>query len=246
MHAKTSIDGPSFDVTVEVLRGIVRACGQDLTLSRRERQVAVAIAVHSGSTSEQLCDLLYPGQDWRRARTVLKVYVHRLRKRAGRDFIAYGGSTYQLGPNVGTDIGRADALLGKTSCSIDLVDRRDRDCAEALARSLRAARPAQLIELDWYYRLSERYSVRGRRLAMAVARSAMRSGEVNDAIRVCRELLEEDPCDEEARELLIRAHASSGERAAALTEFRTYRTTLARELQAEPSRELHELVHQLA
>jgi DNA-binding SARP family transcriptional activator len=78
--------------------------------------------------------------------------------------------------------------------------------------------------------------------AESVAREALRRGDPAEAERVARALLDEDPCDETACELAIRAHLACGDRAAAVRQYRALRDVLRRHLDVEPSAELARLV----
>jgi DNA-binding SARP family transcriptional activator len=72
-------------------------------------------------------------------------------------------------------------------------------------------------------------------VGVRLARDLLRSGLAREALEVARELIDEDPYDEPARDISIRAHLALGEGAAALREYRHYRDLIRAELHAEPS-----------
>jgi DNA-binding SARP family transcriptional activator len=211
-------------------------------LSRREREVVLALAFRT-----QPCPLdvlgaqLYADLGEREAKNNVKVYVYRLRRRVGADFIVGRQDGYLLGPNVEVDFDRARRFLRRLLKG-ETLDADERETALALAQDLRAHSPEWLADREWFESLASTPQRLGRDLALLVGHDALRRGEVAVASSVGRELSYEDPCDEEVCDLLIRAQLHSGEVTAAQQTFRAYSKTLARHMQARPSPELHSLL----
>jgi len=63
-----------------------------------------------------------------------------------------------------------------------------------------------------------------------------------ELLELARTILHHDPCDEQAREIAIKAHLAAGRPGAAQSEFNHYKQALARDLDAEPSAHLPKLL----
>ena len=74
------------------------------------------------------------------------------------------------------------------------------------------------------------------------ASDALERGDPELALSYAQDIIAQDPCDEPARELAIRAHLAIGDRAAALRQYRQYRDVLKTEFDAEPSADAEHLV----
>ena len=231
------------ETIVQILTGAVLRCGEPVALSATARQVAVALALQAHALpAEALCELIYPDRDYDAARNILKVYIHRLRRRISSDFVVHAEGGYRLGPGIRTDIDDYRPLIDKVLRGTGLCNLRDRQRLEGIARAFRAARPAYLLDCEWYASAARRFARQGRDIAVTLAKDALQHDDCGATLRLARELIYEDPCDEEARELSILAHLQAGEQGAAVHEFQCYRADLEAELQATPSEHLEKLV----
>jgi DNA-binding SARP family transcriptional activator len=230
-------------IVVRMAEAKVRLGAVHVQLRDREREIVVALAMQNRPMKgEALGQLLNADWDPRTASNNIKVYIYRLRRLVTRDFIVWRDGGYVFGPSVRVDVADAKRAL-------DQLSRLHRDIAPAereriieLARALRADPPAALLQLEWFEPFAM-YSRRlGRDLAIFLGRDALNRGDHHGALRLGRELTYEDPCDEEAWELLIRAHLQRGEHPAAVQGFRFYEKTLAAQLQAAPSAHMRRLL----
>jgi len=229
-------------IVVEATTGTIRRGGMPLRLSRRERECAVAIAVQPRPVNPRdLAALLYPDRDADAAARAVKVYVHRLRRRVGGAFVEFGPSGYELASGVQVDVHEAHRALDAAARGVR-IEGADRDELLRLARRLRAEPPASFSDGQWFESLAARGRRLGHDLAIALARVMAERGELRDAICIAKELTYDDPCDEEAWELLIRTYLRTGERGAALSGLRYYEAVLATEFDASPPRYMRELV----
>jgi DNA-binding SARP family transcriptional activator len=220
--------------TVDVLTGAVHRNALPLDLTDRQREIAVAIAMQpSAIGADALGELLYPDRDAEKARKMVRVYVHRIRRSAANDFITTRWGRYALGPRVRVQPHRPEALLKKVTSASHLTAA-EAGHIRAVASALRSNAPT-LCRFEWYRDVRSRMRLMGRDLAIALARKAFAAGVVHEAIDIARELTYDDPCDEEAWEFIIRAQLSLGERSAAVQGFRLYEAVLARDLQTRPS-----------
>jgi DNA-binding SARP family transcriptional activator len=234
---------PFGTTTIEVATATVRRAGAAIRLSARERELAVAIAVQTRPiATDALARMLYPDRDGEEVRSAIKVYVYRLRQRAGPDFILSRGGEYTIGQNVCVDVVHGRLLLGELARRPHAFDAAERDRIALLARGLRSEPTAALSDAEWFEPVAGCARRVGRDLAILLGRTALEQGSIRDAVRLAQELTYEDPCDEEAWELLLRAHVLLGEHLAAVQGFRLYEATLAKELATAPSRHIRILV----
>ncbi|MGA8100167.1 MAG: bacterial transcriptional activator domain-containing protein, partial [Candidatus Cybelea sp.] len=77
---------------------------------------------------------------------------------------------------------------------------------------------------------------------LRLAEDALRSKSYHRALQLAQQVIALDELDEPAWEIAIYTLLESGDRAAAQRELRRYREITQRELNAEPSQELYDLV----
>jgi DNA-binding SARP family transcriptional activator len=230
------------EIVVEMASGRVVRDAIPVVLSQCETTLAVAIAAQPRSVPRRtLASLLYPERNDAAAANMLKVYVYRLRRRVGSNFIVHTEHGYALGAQIAVDLYRGERALreiedGRISAHAVGVER-----LLLLARGLRAEAPRHLEDAPWYEGVGQRARRVGRDLAMATARALFVRGDVQPALCIVRELIDEDRCDEDAWEFLIRAHLRDGRRVAAIRGYRSYEAALARELDTGPSPYLRRL-----
>ncbi len=227
---------------ISLLRCAVQRNGVPVALSRRELELLAYLSVRKRACRrDEIAEALWP-QGSRSGHAAVRVYVNRVRTRLRDSSMIVGmQGCYHLGADVVVDI--------------DLIER---DIARARGQSpmrpeTRAHLLSALTELteprssvsepwEWFAPVNVRIDDLMRETATMLARDALESGDVASALELSGRVVERDPLDEPARELVIRAHLASGDAASALREFRIYRETLAGELGARPSRTLESLV----
>jgi DNA-binding SARP family transcriptional activator len=102
-----------------------------------------------------------------------------------------------------------------------------------------------MLEWPWFDDTEERLRKHGRELSTSLARDALHSENYQRALDLAAELVSDDPLDETAAELAIRACLLAGNRAAAILEYRRYASALRVELDSNPSSDLRALVSAL-
>lgn len=233
---------PTSDLCIEAATGIVRRNGQSVRLSCREREIVTALAVAERPLSAgQLGALLSPDTCHGEGANLAKVYVHRLRRRTSPAMVVSSDGGYEIAPDVEIDAVEARRVLAALVREAHL---KNDDIARLLvhARSLRSEPPIAMSEREWFRTIGPSLRRLGRELAIALGRKALDRGAVADALCIARELTYEEPSDEEAWELLIRAHLCAGEDAAALEGYRFYERILALDLQCAPSAGVRALI----
>jgi DNA-binding SARP family transcriptional activator len=236
-------NSPMFGTIVHVATGVVTRCGRPVELTRRERTVAAALAVHQRpASSETLAPLLFPDRDDTDAARLVKVYVYRVRQRVAPDFIVRTGGGYGIGPHVTVDLHHGRAVYDRLLRGEAPADDAEHDEILELARGLRAETTDATADTEWWEAAARRAARLGRDLAMALGHNALARGDFRRACAIALELTYEDASDESAWELLIRAKLAQGDHREAIRNFRCYEHALATELSATPSAYLRELV----
>jgi len=225
--------------TVEVCTGTVRRDGAPIRLTPREAELVVALAVYPRSGGGDLAVRIWPDSEASRGLNLVKVFVHRVRRRVGWDgFIVHEQRTYKLGPPVQTDFQGLNSLPSSVDPRATLEER---TVLAEVARQLRRGRPAYVLAWEWFAPIERQLSNAGHDLAIEVARAAVNARRLLEALAILGQLTCEDPCDEEARELMIRALLLDGNESAAIREYRLYSAAVRQELDALPSAQLREL-----
>jgi DNA-binding SARP family transcriptional activator len=220
--------------------------GQPVTFDTRK---AMALLAHLAlaerpRSREALCELLWPGHDAEHARGALRRTLSALRKSIGEEWIETRGDSVALrrGAGLELDVERFrelaadDASLDRLSEAVSLLSG---GFLEGFA--LRDSPDFD----DW--QVAEAGALE-RELASALQRLVERlvaRGEYAQAIPHARRWLELDPLHESAHRQLIRIYAWSGDRAAALEQYRQCVRALSQELGVGPLEETMTLYEQV-
>jgi DNA-binding SARP family transcriptional activator len=226
---------------VEILTRSVRRGAATIELREREQMLLVALARRRRASSRaELVGLLWPDLDETSARDALNTCLYRLRQRLGEDAVVWSREDgYRLHHRVRVDLQEIEEGLASIR-GRRILQRQERTMLRALHDRLREAR-IEAGELEWLEPIVARIREMRHFSAERLAREALLHGENAEALRLARELLDDDPCDETACELAIRAHLAAGDRAAAARQYRNLRDVLRRLIDVEPSRELAQL-----
>ncbi|MDQ6750697.1 MAG: AAA family ATPase [Actinomycetota bacterium] len=193
---------------------------------------------------EALCELLWPGHDPDRARGALRRTLSTLRTAVGSEWIETKGDSVGLrrGPRLELDVERFRTLAASSS-------------AEELAAAAELCR-GELLE-GFGLRDSPEFDawqlaqtdVLRRELGTALGRLIgllAQRGEHARAVPYAQRWLEVEPLHEPAHRELIRLYAWSGDRAAALGQYRECVRTLTQELGVAPLQETAALFEQVS
>ena len=202
--------------------------------------VVCALAAHPrGLAQDSLSELLRPEveNDPRRA---LRVYVHRLRRRIGlRDVVRFANGRYVLGPMVDVDFQDVEADIRRARRAV--LSEEDRCRLESYATRFSYGRPPCVARWDWFEPIEEHMRRLARDVDVILARDALLAGNVDRALTLAHRLSVDDPLDEDAQEIAIRASPGGGSCRCDF-QYRRYRELLQRELDEEPSTTLRRLV----
>ncbi|HEV2606552.1 MAG TPA: BTAD domain-containing putative transcriptional regulator [Xanthomonadaceae bacterium] len=242
LHESFDTDVP---IRVDIISGRVFARGLPIAFSRAELAVVIALALNErGVPSELLAEDLYPNADITAAANTLKVNVHRVRRRAGsHNVIRHADGRYRLGETIDVDLPRAESELRCLRLGRCLTSEA-RDRMERLRRRVLEGRPAFILQWSWFDETEQRLRELGRELTLLLARDALDEEHYQRALELVAELGREDPLDEVAAEIAIRAFLLAGDHAAAVLHYRRYASVLQREINSRPSEDLRALVRE--
>ena len=188
-------------------------------------------------TRDGLADMLWPDQDPERARGALRRTLSDLRSGIGPDLLEANHDQVRLvtGPQLSVDVVRFRELAARGRLG-EAVDLFGGDFVEGLA-----VRGAPRFE-EWVEAQSD-----GLRRELVAALAVLTeereaTGDLLAAMRLARRWVEADALHEPAHRALIRLFAATGDRAAALEQYRLCVAILSEELGVEPLPETTDLV----
>ena len=233
---------PQAHIRVEVCSSQVLVDHTAAKLSNRELEICLAIAVfHRPVSGETLAGLIFPDLDCDAALNRIKVYVHRVREKIAADFILCNRDGYCFRDGVTIDLDEFEETVHLLErCAF--LSQEDRQRLHAVLNRLHGRRSASASRWDWF-RVTERtIETVASRAAGLLSADAFERNAIAELLDLARLILQNDPCDEQAREIAIKAHLAAGRPTQAMSEFRHYEAFLARDLQATPSPHLRKLL----
>jgi DNA-binding SARP family transcriptional activator len=190
---------------------------------------------------ERLEALLWPDDGAGRARNLLNITLHRLRKRLGDEAIVQTADGYRFGDAVVLDLweieGLAAQLRGPRTPDLATAERWLPIVHRVCCGCERTAGDPEFVGV-----LERRMQTVARDITDRLANHALAQRRPDLALELARVALDFDTCDESACEIAIRAHVALGDRAAAIRVYRDYTKALTAELGVTPSFALGSLV----
>ena len=229
-------------VQVEVLSGRALVGGDEVILTGPQRLLVCALAkCRHPVDREHLEAMFWPDDEPERARNLLNIAIHRLRKRLGENAIVQSADGYRLGDVVTVDLWEIEAFAARFRAS-EAPDITTAGRWLAVMRHVCCGCVRRAADPEFVGVLERRLLTAAREATDRLAEKALASRRPDLTLSLVRVTIEFDPCDERARELAIRAHVARGDRASAIREYRDYAKALADELALTPSFELGALV----
>ncbi len=210
-------------------------------LERKDAALLALLALEGPVPRAKAAALLWPDVDDEAARNNLRQRLHRLRKRAGFDFVHSVQDMLHLADSVQHDASATAELRLNGSPRAAPTD--PSAAGPPAPRDLLGALDfADCAELhDWISMTREQQRAAWRDALADTAARLERDGQLASALRYAEQLVADDPLLEHAHRRVMRLHYLRGDRAAALATFKTCRETLQRELRVAPGRETLEL-----
>ncbi len=225
---------------IGVVDGLFRAGDVRVRLPGRELLICATLGLHGRPLSiEALIDVVWPDFDAGRARGMLRVYGHRIRRRLGRpDAIVSSADRWTLGPGLALDITLWDRLADEARTAGAEAHRGELE--RAFAALLTGAVPS-LARSALAAGLEGAMGDVLHRIGGVLIDDAFARGDFADAIALARAAAATDPYDERWQEAQIRAYLGMGDPFAAHRALRAFRDRLASDLGASVSPGLAEL-----
>ena len=229
-------------VQLEVLTGKALVAGTEIVLGDTHRLLVCALARCGHAVPREALEaLLWPDDAPGRARNLLNIALHRLRKRLGDDAVMQSADGYRLGETVVIDLRQVEALASRLRAA-GMADSPKAEQWLPVARRVFCGCRTGACEPEFVAALERRMRCGARVVTERLAEHALGDGRPDLALTLARVLLDEDACDETARTIAIRAHIALGDRPAAIREYRDYTKALTEELGLTPSFALRSLV----
>jgi DNA-binding SARP family transcriptional activator len=216
--------------------------GSEIILTGPQRLLVCALAkCRHPVDREQLEAMFWPDDEPARARNLLNIAIHRLRKRLGENAIVQSADGYRLGDVVTVDLWEIEAFAARfRTCETPDITTAGRWLA--VMRHICCGSVRRASDPEFVAALERRLLTAARAATDRLAEIALRSNRPDVALALVRVTLAYDPCDERARELAIRAHVARGDRASAIREYRDYTKALLDELGLTPAFALGSLI----
>lgn len=228
-------------IRIEAAAGRVTIGGRPVDLPNRELELCLALGVHRRPMpSETLAGLLFPDQPVLAALNRLKVYAHRVREKVAADFISCNRAGYHLRADVLIDLNEFAEMLALLARRTFLSDD-DRTALQRIAAQGYGFRDAAR-RWQWFAPVELQIAELASKAAARLASDAFDRCATAELLELAQLISRADPCDEQGREIAIKAHLAAGRPREAIAEFKQYETALRSELGSRPSPHLRELL----
>jgi DNA-binding SARP family transcriptional activator len=227
---------PGAELTIHVLRGVVSRVTDTVTLTGRELELLVALAVHRRPcTTSFLAEIIYGEDASQVGRNSVKVLVHRVRRKLPPDSVISSAEGYRLGAHVKVDLCEYERIITAARGRFHDLPTADLARLGTLSHLILTSFPKRYFEWSWFESIETRLSNTGLDLWTEVAESLLRLGEYEQVVDMAKSLSAHDSICEQACDAIIRAYLALRRRAGAIEAFRNYRSALLFELGVEPS-----------
>lgn len=204
------------------------------------------LANPKGLTKEEIGAILWPDRAPQKLKVNFQKTIYRLRRALDQDVVVYDEATERYHFNRELDY-RYD--VDAFRATLQEVKKADEAAGRIAAyeEALRIYQGPYLPEAEGTWVMPEREALAEshRQSSLALARLYLGERQPGLTLRLCRRLLAEDPCLEEAHRLAMRAHAARGNMAAVVRQFETCQRALQDEIQVLPSSQTVDLYSRL-
>ena len=208
---------------------------------RRVREIFFTLLAYpEGLSRDQIAAMLWPDSRPDQLRIQFKNTLYRLRLALGQDVISHKDDRYLIhrGLDYEYDVELFLKALHQAERSQRIEDR-----ISAYQKAIDLYKGAFLVDLnlDWITVERTKYHQLYFEALLKIARICLEIDETHSAITYCQLLLNQEPCQEEAHRIAMRAYAARGDRAAVSRQFDVCRNSLLKEIHVTPSLETEQL-----
>ncbi len=224
MAGEGEADGP---LALCITKGTVERKGVAINVSRRVFDVLVALAVKQRPVErDELCEMLWPGQDPQEAANALKMTIRRARIQTGDpNVVAISKNRYVIGEHIGCDFRDMRPICEAAFKDNELLRAKRNELFEFYSGIMNGI-PSHLADYEWFTGTNGALQNLAMELGAALARDAIEANDTLWAGELAKMMFDADPCDETAWELRIRALLQTGQRRAAAHAYRKYLATV--------------------
>ena len=210
--------------------GLCHVGAKTILMPARELEICATIGLNGRPiATEALLDLVWPDNETARARTCLKVHVHRIRARLGqRSALICSSERWALGPEVTLDLWEWERMASQAGPVPSIEPQRN--ALFATFDALLAGPAPSLARSHLGARLDMAFLELLQRVGSALIDDAFARRDLAGAARLARSAIAVDPYRERWHEALIRAQVDQGDLFAARSSLRSYQATLQAEL----------------
>lgn len=240
---------------VEIFREFARPLAPDAWTTRRARDILCFIASrrHRRASKDAIIDTFWGETDIEVVEKNFHPTVSHIRKALNsnqplkQNFIIYRDGDYQLNPELTyrIDIEEFDKLVnqGESARRARRID----ECVNAYEQAIALYRGdfAQGSYEPWVDEQRTYYKEQYLHLLHELANVAQKQNEWTRSLQLAQSILHEDPFREDIHCLIMKAHASLGNRSAAREQFEALKRLLHKELGVEPGAETRKIYQQL-
>lgn len=204
------------------------------------------LANPDGLTKEEIGLYLWPDHSPGRLKVIFQKTIYRLRRALASDVVVYDEETKQYRFNreldYTCDVERFRLHLMEARTATNAEERKG-----AYSAALDLYRGPYLADADeiWAGPTREALAEAYREAALDLAELYLEEGSYTQVLNICRRLLAEDPCLEEAHRLAMRAHAGRGNMAGVVRQYKRCERALEDEIRVAPSPHTLELFYDL-
>lgn len=206
--------------------GMARTTSASIAIPPRELLLCATLGLHGRPLpTETLLEEIWPESEPVRARSCLKVHVHRIRARfRSRDALIWSAERWSLGPHVSLDVWEWERVA-RSAAPAPAIESARLALAQAFEGLLTGPAPS-LARSHLAPRLDALFGELLGHIGGRLIDDALMRLDLVRATSLARSAIAIDPYGQRWYEALIRAHILSGDVAGARSWLRTYRTTL--------------------
>lgn len=210
--------------------GLCHVGAKTVVMPARGLEICATIGLNGRPmATEAILDLVWPDSETARARTCLKVHVHRIRARLGqRSALICSCERWSLGPDVTTDLWEWERIASQTGPVSS--DELQSSALLATFNALLAGPAPSLARSHLGVRLDMAFLELLQRIGSALIDGAFARRDLAGAARLARSAIAVDPYRERWHEALIRAQVDRGDLLGARSSLRSYQNVLEAEL----------------
>jgi DNA-binding SARP family transcriptional activator len=164
-----------------------------------------------------------------------------VREKVAADFISCTRAGYHLRPDVLIDLKEFNDMLSLLARRTFLSDD-DRAALQRIVAQGYGFRDVPACRWQWFGPIELQIAELASKAAARLASDAFDRCATAELLELAQLISRADPCDEQGREIAIKAHLAAGRRREAIAEFKQYETALRTELGTRPSAHLRELL----